>query len=95
MSPVIMLLILTGIAGTALFVSIIYSSNVENHEDDQLFLGAAESEMAKEQEELRVKLNKVELIVRWLYVLTGTLALITFGVWIYTAMNSTNISNFR
>jgi anaerobic C4-dicarboxylate transporter len=94
MSPIIMLLITTGVVGTILVALLIYRSTIEMHEDDQLFLDAAESHMAKEQEELRAKLEKVDPLVTWLSVATGALALLTFGFWVWKGLMGTSMSNF-
>jgi len=94
MSNIYMLMTGTGVVGTILVILLIYRSTIEMHEDDQLFLDAAESHMAKEQEELRAKLEKVDPIVTWLYVATGALALITFGFWVWRGLNGTSMSNF-
>jgi len=94
MSLIFMLLMATGVVGTVLVACVIYRSTIEMHEDDQLFLDSAESHMAKEQEELRAKLEKVDPVVTWLYVATGALALLTFGFWVWKGLMGTNMSNF-
>jgi hypothetical protein len=42
-----------------LVVLLIYRSTLSMHEDDQLFLDSAEAHMAKEQEELILKMNRI------------------------------------
>ena len=49
---------------TVLIVLLIYRSTLNMHEDDQLFLNDAESHLAKEQQELTLKLNKTQPWVR-------------------------------
>lgn len=90
MSAMLMLLIAAGVLMAILTVLLIYRSTLEMHEDDQLFLDAAESHMAKEQEELQVKLNKIEPMVRWVGAACVLLLLGAAGMWVYTGIMSTN-----
>lgn len=87
MSPMMMMLILLGALLVALTVLMIYRSTLEMHEDDQLFLGAAESHMAKEQEELQRKMSKIEPMVRWVGAASAVLLLAIVGTWLYSAFN--------
>jgi hypothetical protein len=87
MTPMMMMLILLGVMLVVLTVLVIYRSTLENHEDDQLFLSAGESQMAKEQEELQLKMGKLEPAVRWLGAASAALLLAIVGVWLYTAFN--------
>ena len=54
---------LLAVLATALVVLLIYRNTLEMHEDDQLFIGSAESHMAKEQEDLQAKMNRLEPMV--------------------------------
>ena len=65
MTPMMMLLILLGVLSSIFVILLIYRNTLEMHEDDQLFIGSAESHMAKEQEELQLKMSKIEPMVRW------------------------------
>jgi hypothetical protein len=58
------------------------------HEDDQLFLGAGESQMAKDQAQLQTTLGKVEPMVRWVGALSGVVLLAIVGMWLYTGLSS-------
>ena len=58
------LLILWAGLTVVLIVLLIYRGTLSMHEDDQLFLGNAEAHMAKEQQDLIVKMNKIE---PWVY----------------------------
>lgn len=67
----------------ALIILLIYRSTLSMHEDDQLFLDSAEAHMAKEQEELIVKMNR---ITPWLRVCgAGSAALLAIiaGMMLY------------
>lgn len=66
-----------------LIVLLIYRSTLSMHEDDQLFLDSAEAHMAKEQEELIGKMNR---ITPWLRVCgAGSVALLAIiaGMMLY------------
>ena len=43
-----------------LVVLLIYRSTLNMHEDDQLFLDEANSHLAREQEELTIKMNRLQ-----------------------------------
>ena len=66
-----------------LIILLIYRSTLSMHEDDQLFLDSAEAHMAKEQEELIGKMNR---ITPWLRVCgAGSVALLAIiaGMMLY------------
>jgi hypothetical protein len=83
MTPMVMLLVLLGVLVAVLIVLLIYRSTLEMHEDDQLFLGTGESQMAKDQEQLQATLNKVEPAVKWVGALSGVILLAIVGMWVY------------
>ena len=87
MTPMMLMLILFATLVAVLVILMIYRNTLEMHEDDQLFLGAAESHMAKEQEELQRKMNKIEPMVRWVGAASAVLLLAIVGVWLYGAFN--------
>ncbi len=87
MSTMYMLLMLLGLLLAILTVLLIYKSTLENHEDDQLFLGASESHMAKEQEELQTRIGKIDPMVRWLSAASGAVLLVIAGMWLYGGLN--------
>ena len=69
-----------------LVVLLIYRGTLNMHEDDQLFLDDAESHIAKEQEELVVKLNKIQPWVRVFGTCSAVLILVIAGLEIYNRM---------
>jgi anaerobic C4-dicarboxylate transporter len=87
MTPIMLMLILFATLVAVLVILMIYRNTLEMHEDDQLFLGAAESHMAKEQEELQRKMSKIEPMVRWVGAASAVLLLAIVGVWLYSAFN--------
>jgi len=94
MSILFILEILTGIMITVLVILMIYRGTLEMHEDDQLFLSEGESHMAKEQEELLIKMGKIEPIVKWLSVASVAMLLIMAGLWVYEGLHRTSMSSF-
>ena len=78
-----MLLIVWAVLTTVLIVVLIYRSTLSMHEDDQLFLDEAESHMEREQQELRVKMNKVTPLVNWLGAASGALILFIGVMWLW------------
>jgi Tfp pilus assembly protein PilN len=87
MSPMFMLMALLGVLASVLVVLLIYRNTLEMHEDDQLFIGSAESHMAREQEELQAKMSKIEPMVRWVGAACGVVLLTIAGLWIYVGLN--------
>jgi hypothetical protein len=84
--PLLYLLIAWGIA-TAIFVILfIWRSVLSSHEDDQIFLDAAEEHMAREQRELVAKINTLSRPLLITGVLSGALLLLAGGMWLYPAL---------
>ncbi|HET9995119.1 MAG TPA: hypothetical protein VFQ18_06915 [Candidatus Acidoferrum sp.] len=84
--PVLYLLIAWGIV-TAVFVLLfIRRSVLSSHEDDQIFLDAAEEHMAREQRELVVKITSLSRPLMITGILSGALLLLAGGLWIYQGL---------
>jgi ABC-type uncharacterized transport system fused permease/ATPase subunit len=62
---------------TFLLVLLVYRSNLTRYEEDQIFLDDAASHQKKEQEDLMVKVNKIQPLIR---VVTGATCLLTVGI---------------
>ncbi len=87
MTLMALLLILWAGLTAVLIVLLIYRSTLAMHEDDQLFLGSSEAHMAKEQEELLVKIDKIQ---PWLRICGTASALLILGIacrFMYTNFN--------
>lgn len=87
MSLIQILLIVWGVLTAVLIILLIYKSTLTMREDDQLFLDQSESHMEKEQQELIVRLNKLQIPVRVLMGASGLLILVIAGMSIYQAMS--------
>jgi hypothetical protein len=81
------LLILWAGLTVVLVVLLIYRSTLSMHEDDQLFLGNSEAHMAKEQEELMVRMNKIEPWVKVCGAGSAFLFVLIAGMMLYTRFN--------
>jgi len=82
-----LLLIIWAALTTALDIVLIYRSTLSMHEDDQLFLDEAESHMEKEQQELRLKMNRVTPLVNWLGAASGALILFIGVMWLWRGIS--------
>ena len=81
------LLILWAGLTVVLIVLLIYRSTLAMHEDDQLFLDSAEAHMAKEQEELIVKMNRIQPWVKVCGAGSVVLTVIIAGIMLYQRFN--------
>lgn len=80
------LLIAWGILTAVLIALLIYRGTLSMHEDDQLFLGESESHMAREQEEIMQKVNRLGPFVKVLGTVSGVMILGIVGMAVYQAM---------
>ena len=83
MSGLTTMLIIWGALTSVLVGLIIYRSLLTVHEEDQLFLSQGESGMAREQEEVLKRINRVNPLILWIGIACGVLLLVIGGVWIY------------
>lgn len=81
--PVLYLLIACGVVTAAFLFLLIWRSLLESHEDDQIFLDAAEQHMAREQQLLVAKINTLSRPILMTGILAGILLLSAGGIWIY------------
>ena len=81
------LLVIWAVPTVVLIFLLIYKSTLTMHEDDQLFLDDAESQLAQEQAELMQKMDKIQPYIRGLGVASGVLIVMIFGIWIYDGIS--------
>lgn len=86
MTTLFELLIAWGVLTAALIALLIYRGTLTMHEDDQLFLGESESHMAREQEEIMQKVNRLGPFVKVLGTVSGVMILGIVGMAVYQAM---------
>ena len=84
--PILYLLIAWGIITAIFLVLLIWRSLLESHEDDQIFLDAAQSHMAREQQELVAKINTLSRPIMTSGVTAGALLLLIAGMWLYEGL---------
>ena len=69
-----------------LVILLIYRGTLNMHEDDQLFLDEAENHMAKEQEELITRMNRIQPWVRIFGACSALLIVVIAGMFVYGQM---------
>jgi hypothetical protein len=83
MNPMSVLMAVWAVLTTALAVLLIYRSALTMHEDDQLFLDKAEAHLEKEQEQLRIRQDRLQPYVNILGASSGLLVLLMAGLWLW------------
>jgi thiosulfate reductase cytochrome b subunit len=86
--PFLYLLIAWGVVTALFLVLLLRRSLLASHEDDQIFLDAAEEHMAQEQRELVAKINALSKPIMGTGILAGVLLLVLAGLWLYPALKS-------
>lgn len=81
------LLVLLAGSSTALVILLIYRSTLAMHEDDQLFLDDANVHLAKEQEELTVKMDRLKPWLRICGACSALLIVVIAGMELYSRIN--------
>jgi hypothetical protein len=84
--PIFYLLIAWGIVTAVFLALLIWRNLLESHEDDQLFLDAAEEHMAKEQRDLVARINTLSRPIMMSGVTAGVLLLVIAGLWLYEGL---------
>jgi len=84
--PILYLLIAWGIVTAVFLVLLIWRSLLESHEDDQIFLDAAQEHMAREQRELVSKINTLSRPIMTSGIAAGGLLLVIAGLWLYEGL---------
>jgi hypothetical protein len=72
---------------TVLVVLLIYRSTLSMHEDDQLFLDDANLHLAKEQQELTIRMNRLKPWIRLSGAASALLIMAIAGMFVYARIN--------
>jgi hypothetical protein len=86
--PFLYLLITWGVVTAIFLILVIWRSVLSSHEDDQIFLDAAEEHMAKEQRELVTKINKLSSPILTSGIMAGVLLLAIAGIFVYNGLKN-------
>ncbi len=86
--PMLYLLIIWGAVTAVFLVLIAWRSVLSSHEDDQIFLDAAEEHMAKEQRELVAKINMLSRPLLASGITSGVLLLVLAGMFVYHGLKN-------
>lgn len=86
--PFLYLLIIWGVVTAIFLILVIWRSVLASHEDDQIFLDAAEEHMAREQRELVTKINKLSSPILTSGIMAGVLLLAIAGIFVYNGLKN-------
>jgi len=84
--PIFYLLITWAVITAVFLALLIWRSLLESHEDDQIFLDAAQEHMAKEQRELVAKIQTLSRPIMGSGIAAGGLLLVIAGMWVYAGL---------
>lgn len=82
-STMFVLIVTWSIVTVILILMWIYRSTLENREEDQIFLDAAQESMAREQRAIVARIEKLSKPITSLMVASGALLLVIAGIWLW------------
>jgi heme exporter protein D len=86
--PIFYVLVAWGIVTVIFVLLLVWRSVLSSHEDDQIFLDAAQDHMAREQRELVAKINKISRPLLTSGIASGLLLLVLAGMWLYNGFKN-------
>jgi hypothetical protein len=86
--PMLYLLVVWGAVTAVFLVLVAWRSVLSSHEDDQIFLDAAQDHMAREQRELLQKINMLSRPVLASGITSGVLLLLIAGIFVYNGLKN-------
>lgn len=86
--PILYLTIAWGVITVVFIGLLIWRSLLASHEDDQIFLDAAQEHMAKEQRELIARISSLSRPITASGIASGGLLLLVVGMWLYEGLKS-------
>lgn len=84
--PLYYLLITWGCIFALFLGMLLYRSLLENREDDQMFLDAAEEHMAQDQRQLVARIGSLSKPIMTTGIASGVLLLVIAGLWLYQGL---------
>lgn len=83
-NPILMYLLgLWSVVTLILIVLFVWRAFLEGHEDDQVFIGPAEDRLAKEQQVLVAKIDRLSKPIHYLMFVSGALFIIGACSWLW------------
>ena len=82
-STMFVLIVTWSIVTVILILMWIYRSTLENREEDQIFLDAAQESMAREQRAIVARIEKLSRPITSLIVASSALLLVIAGIWLW------------
>jgi Tfp pilus assembly protein PilN len=82
-STMFVLIVTWSIVTVILILMWIYRSTLENREEDQIFLDAAQESMATEQRAIVARIEKLSRPITSLIVASSALLLVIAGIWLW------------
>jgi hypothetical protein len=86
--PLLYLLITWGVVTAIFLLLIAWRSVLSSHEDDQIFIDAAQEHMAKEQRELVAKIESLSKPIMTSGITSGLLLLLIAGIFVYHGLKN-------
>lgn len=86
--PILYVLIAWGVVTGVFMLLLIRRSLLASHEDDQIFLDAAQEHMAREQRELVAKIQTLSRPLMTSGIASGALLLVLAGLWLYNGLKN-------
>jgi hypothetical protein len=86
--PMLYLLIVWGVITAVFLVLVAWRSVLSSHEDDQIFIDAAEEHMARQQRDLIAKIGKFSMPILTSGIASGVLLLVMAGIFVYHGLKN-------
>lgn len=86
--PIFYVLIAWGVVTAVFMLLLIRRSLLASHEDDQIFIGSAEGNMAREQREVISKINALSKPLLTSGIASGALLLLLACLWLYNGLKN-------
>jgi hypothetical protein len=86
--PILYLVIIWAVIAAVFVGLLIWRSLLASHEDDQIFLDAAQEHMAREQRELVAKISSLSRPIATSGIAAVALLLVIVGMWLYEGLKS-------
>lgn len=86
--PLLYLLIAWGVVTAIFLILIAWRSVLSSHEDDQIFIGTGENQMATEQRELIKRINVLSKPILTSGITSGVLLLLIAGMFLYQGLKN-------